>query len=64
VTDARQKLLDYGREALTYVRAHKTPRVADSFHGFLLSLYDSLEQAANPPPATAAATAPGPPPSS
>jgi hypothetical protein len=46
VAEARQKLLDYGRPALHYVKAHETPRVADSFHGFLLSLYDSLAQAA------------------
>ena len=48
VTEARQKLLDYGRPALQYVRTHETARVADSFHVFLLSLYDSLAQAANP----------------
>ncbi len=47
VTEARQKLLDYGRPALKYLRTHETPRVADSFHGFLLMLYDSLAQAAN-----------------
>jgi hypothetical protein len=47
VTEARQKLLEYGRPALKYVKEHETPRVADSFHGFLLSLYDSLAQAAN-----------------
>ncbi len=55
VTDARQKLLDYGRPALKYVRTHETARIADTFHGFLLELYDSLAQAANPPVATAAA---------
>lgn len=49
VAEARQKLLEYGRPALQYVKAHETPRVADSFHGFLLSLYDSLAQAAGPP---------------
>ena len=64
VTEARQKLLDYGRPGLKYVRAHETARVADSFHGFLLELYDSLAQAANPPTATAAARGPGSPPSS
>jgi hypothetical protein len=48
VTDARQKLLDYGRPALQEVRAQATPRVADTFHLFLLSLYESLAQAANP----------------
>ena len=47
MTEARQKLLDYGRPALKYVRTHETPRVADSFHGFLLMLYDSLAQAVN-----------------
>jgi hypothetical protein len=61
VTDTRQKLLDYGRPALKYVRIHETPRVADSFHGFLLMLYDSLAQAADPPTATAAAGSPSPP---
>jgi hypothetical protein len=45
VTDARRKLLDYGRPALQYTRAHETPRVSDAFHLFLLSLYDSLAQA-------------------
>jgi hypothetical protein len=49
VTEARQKLLDYGRPALKYVKAHETARVADSFHTFLLMLYDALAQAANPP---------------
>jgi hypothetical protein len=59
VTDARQKLIDYGRPALQYVRGHETARLADTFHLFLLSLYESLAQAANPaqvagttPPAT------------
>ncbi len=61
VTDSRQKLLDYGRPALKYVRTHETARVADSFHGFLLMLYDSLAQAANPPTATAAAGTSTPP---
>jgi len=49
VTDARQKLLDYGRPALRHVRTYATPRVADTFNLFLLSLYESLAQAANPP---------------
>jgi hypothetical protein len=61
VTEARQKLLDYGRPALKYVRTHETARIADSFHGFLLELYDSLAQAANPPVATAAAGTAGSP---
>jgi hypothetical protein len=46
VTEARQKLLDYGRPGLKHIKEHETPRVADSFHMFLLSLYDSLAQAA------------------
>jgi hypothetical protein len=48
VTDARQKLLDYGRPGLQYVRTHATARIADSYHLFLLSLYESLAQAVNP----------------
>lgn len=48
VTEARQKLLDYGRPALAYTRAHDTARISDTFHMFLLSLYDSLAQAVNP----------------
>lgn len=58
VSDARQKLVDYGKPALQYVRAHETPRLADTYHLFLLSLYESLAQAANAPVAVAAA-APG-----
>ncbi len=58
VTDARQKLIDYGRPALQYVRAHETPRLADTFHLFLLSLYESLAQAANPSQTAAAAVPP------
>ncbi len=54
VTDARQKLLDYGRPALAHVRAHETPRIADTFHMFMLSLYDSLAQAATPATTAAA----------
>ena len=48
VTTARSRLLDYGQPALQFIRSHSTPRIADSFHQFLLSLYDSLEAAANP----------------
>jgi hypothetical protein len=48
VTHARQKLLDYGRPALQEIRAQSTPAIADSFHQFLLGLYDSLAQAAWP----------------
>ncbi len=49
VTEARQKLLDYGRPALRELRETSTPRIADTFHLFLLSLYDSLAQAGSPP---------------
>jgi hypothetical protein len=48
VTAAREKLLDYGRPALQQVRASSTPQVADTFHHFLLSLYESLAQSAAP----------------
>jgi hypothetical protein len=48
VTEARQKLVDYGKPALSFVRAHETPRIADLFHVFLLSVYESLAQAVNP----------------
>jgi hypothetical protein len=49
VTVARQKLLDYGQPALRVVRSLTTPRVAEGFHIFLLSLYDSLAATVNPP---------------
>jgi hypothetical protein len=48
VTIARERLLDYGRPALREIRANATPRIADSFHQFMLSLYESLAQAALP----------------
>jgi hypothetical protein len=48
VTDARQKLLEYGQPALQVARSVSTPTIAESFHMFLLSLYDSLAAAANP----------------
>ena len=53
VAEARQKLLDYGQPALQAVRLDQTPRIADSFHQFLLSLYESLAQAALAAPDTA-----------
>jgi hypothetical protein len=58
VTDARNKLLDYGRPALQFVRTHETPRIADTFHLFLLSLYESLAQAATPTAQAGPATPP------
>lgn len=54
VTTAREKLIDYGRPALTHLRATATPPIADGFHRFLLSLYDSLEAAAWTPGSPAA----------
>jgi len=47
--DARGKLLDYGRPALQFLRDNSTPAVSDAFHAFLLSLYDSIGQAPQPP---------------
>jgi hypothetical protein len=49
VTQARAKLLEYGRPALQEIRATATPRIADTFHLFLLSLYESLAQSAYAP---------------
>ena len=49
VTEARQKLVDYGQPALQVIRSLSTPRLAENFHLFMLSLYDSLAAAANPP---------------
>jgi hypothetical protein len=49
VTEARARLVDYGRPALQYMRDNSTPRVADTFHLFIRSLYDSLGQAATVP---------------
>ncbi len=48
ITYARQRLLEYGQPALKVIRSQTTPLVAEGFHQFLLSLYDSLEAAANP----------------
>jgi hypothetical protein len=59
VTHARQQLLYYGRPALQEIRTQSTPAIADSFHRFLLALYDSLAQAASPPEADSG-TAPNP----
>jgi hypothetical protein len=58
-TYARKRLLDYGQPALEQIRASATPAIADAFHMFLLSLYDSLAQAAAPPQAV---IPPAPPP--
>lgn len=54
VTDARQKLLSYGRPALARMRERTTTQLSDAFHQFLLSLYDALQAAATPsaPPRT------------
>lgn len=53
--EARQKLVEYGQPALRLLREVATPPVADSFHGFLLSLYDSLGAATLPADAVAGA---------
>jgi hypothetical protein len=58
VTEARGKLVDYGQPALQFLRTYSTPRIADTFHLFLLSLYDSLGQAAQPAPRAPAVSAP------
>jgi hypothetical protein len=66
VTEARTKLIEYGKPALAYLTANSTPRIADTFHLFLLSLYESLAQAATvlkpaaPTPSPAANPAPNP----
>jgi hypothetical protein len=56
VTQARSRLLEYGQPALQSVRSRSTPRIADSFHQFLLSLYDSLAGAATPTELASAAS--------
>ena len=57
VMDARQKLLDYGRPGLQYVRATGNwPSDPETYHMFLLSLYESLGQSAYQP--TAAVVSP------
>jgi hypothetical protein len=58
VTNARKLLLDYGQPALQEIRTHSTPRIADTFHLFLLSLYESLAQAVAPSLASSAAPPP------
>jgi hypothetical protein len=56
VVDSRQKLIAYGQPALQAIRTTATPRVADTFHLFLLSLYESLGQASSLPGTPSAAT--------
>lgn len=41
IVGARNELLAYGRPALAYLREHKASR-ADSFHAWLLDLYNTL----------------------
>jgi hypothetical protein len=59
VTYARQKLLAYGQPALQEIRIQATSVIADSFHRFMLSLYDALAQSAGPEDAVSG-TAPNP----
>ncbi len=40
--DARAKLIDYGRPALQLLRTESSAAIADSFHSFLMSLYDAI----------------------
>jgi hypothetical protein len=47
--DARNKLIDYGRPALQFLRDTSTPAISDAFHAFLLSLYDSIGNVPGPP---------------
>ena len=42
VTDARQKLLDYGRPALQYVRENSTPALASASHSALLGSFSRM----------------------
>lgn len=58
VTDARNKLLDYGRPALKIVRDKNTAVISEGFHAFLMALYESLAQAATPAPTSAPPTRP------
>jgi hypothetical protein len=46
VAEARKELVDYGQPALQQLRTTTTPAVSESFHSFLLTLYQSLAQAA------------------
>lgn len=62
VAGARQALLDYGQPALQFVRENSTARVADTFHLFLLSLYDALAQSAERSVAQQQPSTPPPPP--
>jgi hypothetical protein len=49
VTEARYRLVEYGRPAVRELRAQATPPIADSFHQFLMSLYDALADSASTP---------------
>lgn len=51
VTNARERLLEYGRPALDYARRQSTPALAEAFHSFLLSLYANVGLAATVPKA-------------
>ena len=49
--DARAKLIDYGRPALQLLRTESSAAIADSFHSFLLSLYETIGKTATNTPA-------------
>jgi hypothetical protein len=57
-TEGRNALLAYGRPALQYLRDNR-PSIAESFHGFLLGLYDALGRAATEPRARGPQPPPG-----
>ena len=52
VTDARAKLVAYGRPALAELRRTASRDNADRFHQFLMTLYDALGRAAVRPPSS------------
>ncbi|WZO99930.1 hypothetical protein EP7_001548 [Isosphaeraceae bacterium EP7] len=49
-TTARQALLEFGQPTLQRLRETTSSQVAETFHVFLLGLYNGLEQATIPPP--------------
>lgn len=45
---AKKALIGYGQPALQAVRDHRSRTIADLFHAYLLSLFDALDQIAEP----------------
>jgi hypothetical protein len=56
---AREKLIGYGRPALEFLTQHATMAITDTFHRFLLGLYDALGNATRPASAAQTTTKPG-----